>query len=393
MNSGTKRGWVASIVLAMALLATACGGGSSGSDDATTAGTSDGTDATADSSADDATGAAAAPEPTEPPVEEESASFEPGPIEYRAVNLLDRPVDIYVRTTGLVEAMFVMALASGAVSDFVAPPDRGVFLVTEADAGDPTCVSGCDHFVTSLSAFPEEGPYRTVVLYEDDFSGTTGFELWEQPTADRQANSNSMTPAQAGRKLITVTAVAVTDADFGLRISTDLSGGCLEPVNLENILIGGNQTPAFSMGEASSFSIHANDDRECAAPVDGPFPFSADADSRTHVILSGSPGSLQVIQLPMTVGEVVEPPAGSGGDRDAVVALLAEDAVLTFGIPEDQATCLGGLIVDAVGADVIFVDGELVELDFLPAEAAERVGAAIVSSPDACGIDPAVFGG
>ena len=52
------------------------------------------------------------------------SSYDPGAAEFRAVNALGRPVDVYVRSTGLVEAFPIQAgLEPGEVSEFVAPPE------------------------------------------------------------------------------------------------------------------------------------------------------------------------------------------------------------------------------------------------------------------------------
>jgi hypothetical protein len=118
--------------MALALVAGACSSGSS--DSAEVADTSVSEAATSDGAdvGDDGT---AAEEPTAEPAET-SGTYEPGPIEFRAVNLLDVPVGIYVRSTGLVEAFVIhQGVAPGAVTGFVAPPEGGKFVVTDADFG------------------------------------------------------------------------------------------------------------------------------------------------------------------------------------------------------------------------------------------------------------------
>ncbi len=370
------------VMMMFALVASACGGGSDTSSDAVVA------DAPATVAPTVQAAEVATPEP-----EVSSGTFEPGSVEFRAVNLLDVPVDIYVRTTGLVEAFLVdEGVAPGAVTELVAPPEGGRYVVTQAGAGDPTCVSGCDHFIAELSAFPEDGPVFTVVLYEDEFSGPRGLDLWEQPVGDRSGTTNAMVPGQTLSAIAVVTAVAVTDADFGLRISSNLSQGCLSPINFENGLIGGNQTPAYLLDSASSFTLHDSEDRECAEPSDGPFPFSAGPGSRTHVFLTGAPGSIEALQVPMTMGELVEVETNAG-DRDAVVALMADELVVNFALPDDQAICAGELIVDAVGTEVLYDGTALVDLDALPVEASDMAAAALIGAVGTCGIDPAVFGG
>ena len=275
---------VTTTLAASLLLFAACGG----SDDATsepdptdgvgtTEATGDGTTGGTDDIAVDATTDATTDTG-------DGTEYEAGDVEYRVVNVLDEPVDIYVRTTGLVEAFTIAeGVGPGEVTDFVAPPPDGVFLVTEAGAGDPTCVSGCDHFIAELSGLDDQGPLHTVVLYEDEFNGPSAFDLWEQPAADAEGNANAMAPADPASGVVVVTAVAVTDADFGLRLAVAGSAGCIDPFNLENVLVGGNQTPAFTYdGDSVEWVLHDNTDRECVdEPVGGPF------------VVDGGPGTSQ----------------------------------------------------------------------------------------------------
>jgi hypothetical protein len=147
-----------------------------------------------------------------------SGEFTPGDVEYRVVNLLAEPVDLYVRTQGLVEAFLMEeGVAPGAVTDFYAPPADGIFLVTEAGAGDPECVVSCDHFIAELSPFSDDGPAHTVVLY-DNFGQAASFDLWESPSEASSGNANAMAPADAAAGVVVVTAIALTEADFGLRL-------------------------------------------------------------------------------------------------------------------------------------------------------------------------------
>lgn len=402
-----RRGWAAPVVLSVALLATACGGGSDGDtavdldDEPTTAPepTATSADASTGDEGTDEDGAGA--EPTAA-AEESAGTFEPGPAEFRALNLLDEPVDVYVRTTGLVQAFpITLGLAPGELTDFVAPPQDGNFLITTAGAGDPTCVATCDHFIARLSAFPEDGPVHTVLLYEDEFNGPSAYDLWEQPTPERLGETtNGMPPAQSLSAMAVIIAVALTDADFGLRLSTPDVDGCIEPFNLETILIGGNQTPAFLLD--GPFTLHDNGDLECATPSDGPFPFSGEPGSRSFVFLTGSPGSIEATQLEMIMGEVVDSaPAddaassdtAGGADRDTVVDLMADEVIFNFPVDAEQADCLAELIVDAIGTDILYADGALVDLDALPTEVNDLAGVALIESVTTCGIDPTVFDG
>ncbi|HUE45463.1 MAG TPA: hypothetical protein VMO81_04350, partial [Aestuariivirgaceae bacterium] len=92
------------------------------------------------------------PEPDATP--EPAASLTPGTIQFRVVNLREEgtPVDVYVRTMGLVQAAPVqMGLGYAEVTDYFAPPDPGTVVITTAGAGDPTCVAECPHIISSSS--------------------------------------------------------------------------------------------------------------------------------------------------------------------------------------------------------------------------------------------------
>jgi hypothetical protein len=329
------------------------------------------------------------PEETTP---EGGDDWEPGDVAFRAVNLLDEPVDVYVRTTGFVVASPVtMGLAPGEVTDFVAPPTQGVFLVTTAGAGDPECVGTCDHFIVNYTATEVEGPNRTIVLYDD--SGTPrGLDLWENPTDEAmQDTSNSMPPADPDTGLVVVTAIALTDADFGLLMSYDGVDGCQEPVNVDNVLIGGTQTPAFAIDGETEVYLHSNTDRECTEePVGGPFTVTAGADTRTHLILDGSPGDMTATVLPMADGDLPVTGGGeaSGDDRQTAIDLLAADAEESIGLSADDAACLAETLVDAIGADVLLDDsGELIDPELLPEDEQVALEDALIASAEACGID------
>ena len=146
-----------------------------------------------------------------------------------------------------------------------------------------------------------------MVLYHDESSGPAAFDLWEQPVGDRRGTSNEMPRAEAGVAMAVVTAIAVGDTDFGLRLSVDDTPGCVEPIGGGSVLIGGNQTLPFDLTGASEFSIHDNEDRECVGPADGPFTFDGAPGDRVHVLLHGTgAGDLDAIMLPM---------AGNADDR------------------------------------------------------------------------------
>ncbi len=421
----TPRLRLAAPIAVAGLVLVACGGGSDDTDSGDTAAPTDdtavqddqsdgseaGEDEPTNTSASDAGGGGGAADDaddagdtadTADDASAPSGGFEPGPIRYRAINLLDAPVDLYARTTGLVEAFPIqMGLAPGEISDFVSPPEGGVFLVTEAGASDPTCVGSCEQFIAELSGFPDEGPTRTVVLYGDDFDPTQAFELWEEPTATAPASANRMPDADPAAALAVITAAAVTNNDFGLRVGTPDSDVCLSTIDDANVLVGGTQTPAYAFGEAgATFTLHDNTDQDCSAdPVGGPVEITGGPGSRTHVVLSGEPGALEVIVLAME-GSVDPAPAGDGGasaggpdDATALATeLMTDEVVNEFGLDDASAACVAELIVAAIGPDTLLDGDRLVDLDSLPDETNQLAGEALFESVDACGIDPAVFG-
>ncbi|MCW5713370.1 MAG: hypothetical protein KIT43_02470 [Bauldia sp.] len=244
---------------------------------------------------------APAPEPAPEPAADAGA-YEPGPLRFRVVNLLDQPVDVYVRSTGLVRAYPAeMGVTAGGITEFYNPPAGGSYVVTTAGAGDATCVTGCTHFITNETLHPDDGDAFTVILY--DAAGTArAMRLWETAPAARIGQaSNAMAAADPATGLVVVTAVALTGADFGLRLGFADIAGCQEPVNLTNVLVGGNQTPAFAYpGDTADVLLYGNQDRECSgAPVGGPFTVTGGPGTRTHLILSGSPEAMAGLALAM----------------------------------------------------------------------------------------------
>ena len=320
----------------------------------------------------------------------------PGEIEYRVVNLLDAPVDVYVRTDGLVEAFLMQeGLAAGEVSEFFAPPTDGALVVTEAGAGDATCVIDCTHFIAELSPFESDGPVHTVLLY--DAAGTpSAYDLWESPSADSLGNANARPAGDANGGVVVVTAIAVTEADFGLRLGIDGVLGCLEPTNLPGILVGGNQTPAFLYsGDSADVLLYANDDRDCALePVGGPFTVSGGAGSRSHLFLSGSPGAMDGLVLAMEGSAAVEPTEPADGAlREEAIALFADGLVDEIGLTQEQADCVGVAVVDAIGMDTLAPGGELVDIDLLGQAEQDIAIEALLANLEACNIDPSVLNG
>jgi len=398
----TRWARISTALFASVLFVAACGGGSD--------------DTTADSEAQATTNAPAADSSDDTTTDDGSSApdstgsadtagsvgdFEPGDVEFRVVNTLDEPVDIYVRTTGLVEAFTVAeGVEPGAVTDLVAPPTDGKFLVTEAGAGDPTCVTSCDHFIAELSAFEEQGLIHTVVLYTDETGEPASFDLWEQPGPGSDGSANAMAPADPASGVVVVTAIAVTDDDFGSRLAVDGTPGCLEPFNLENILVGGNQTPAFTYtGNSVDVVLHANTDRDCVeAPVGGPFTIDGGPGERSHLILTGSPGDMgaTVVAMVGADGTISSPTSGGESadeDRDLAVELMTEEVAANLPLDDAQAACAAELLVDAIGVDALLIDGELVDLDALPTEFDAAAEAALVTAITECNIDPASLGG
>ncbi|MEO1057523.1 MAG: hypothetical protein AAFY28_11470 [Actinomycetota bacterium] len=342
-----------------------------------------------------------------------SGDFTPGDIEFRAVNQLDRPVDLYLRTTGLVEASLVQSgLQPGEVSDLYAPPTDGVFLVTEEGATDPTCVVDCTDFIGEFStAFEENGPIRTIVLYDDDFAGEArGLELWEDPTTDAPDASNSMPAGDDSAATLVVVSVSVTDNDFGMRLGFDGVAGCQDNTNLENVLIGGNQTPAFFFDGAADVVFYDNQDTECAEPtVGGPFAVEGATGSRTLLILSGMPGDLEGLVLPFVGSDSGEATPGAGGgssdegDADAGGATGIDDLVDEFaveleanvGITGDDAQCVSEAFVGGLGEDELRDPdtGSLRDLDNVPVESQGLYEEVLLDSILLCDVDPSAIGG
>lgn len=228
-------------------------------------------------------------------------SYERGPVGIRVVNLLDQDVDIYVRTSGLVQAYLVAGgVPPGVVSEFYNPPPDGELVVTTNRSGDPECVIDCSHFLAEVGTDPENGPAHTLVLVVADGS-VSSLDLWEQP-AVLYGNANEIVPADPTAGIVVVTGYGVEDADFGLRMGISGTPGCVEPFNLSGVLIGGNQTPAFLLPSSpAEVTLYDNNDRECyGTPVGGPFTIDAGPGQRVHLILHGTVAAgVQGIILPM----------------------------------------------------------------------------------------------
>jgi hypothetical protein len=382
-----QTGRILGALAAAALVLAACGGDDSSSDTTAAPQTTEGSTDTTET-----------PDTTEPTEEPEGPTdYEPGDVAFRVVNLLDEPVDVYVRTSGLVTAYLVEeGLAPGEVTDRHAPPAEGLLVVTRAGAGDAECVSACDHFITEASTFPEEGDLRTIILYDD--AGTPrGFEAWENPGPERLDSANAMVAADPDAGIVVAIAVALKDADFGQRLSFDGGTSCEESFNLENVLVGGNQTPAFAYdGNEIDVLLHDNQDRDCTSePTGGPFTVTGGPGTRSMLILSGSPGAMAAIVLPIgdDSTDPSTPSTGGGAPADAA-EILAADFVDAFGLPQEDADCVVGGLIDELGADFFFdASGELLDPGVLSDEDYARFEESFLAGVEACGIDPSLIGG
>jgi hypothetical protein len=320
------------------------------------------------------------------------------------VNLLDEPVDVYVRTQGLVQAFESrLGVGPGEVTEYIAPPDTGTFLVTTAGAGDPECVASCPHILVSLTAFADDGPFHTVLLHESG-GVVQAFDLWEDPVANT-TNANAMVSADPSAGLFVAVAVALEGNDFGMRVG-DAGGGCAEPANLSNVLVGGNQTPAFTYeGGSVDVLFYDNQDGDCAGePVGGPFTITGGPGVRTLLVLTGArPDDVGALILPFasdpepgSAGAATgEDAAGepSGGDRDLAIALMSDELGAQLGLSAGDAACLAPYVIDAVGVDESLPGGELIDLDAADVATQDRAFEAILEGVEGCGIDPNTLAG
>lgn len=363
----TSRRAHTSAALALVVFLAACGGGGGGGGDGAT-GTGSGDEGTA-SNVSEAQG---------------TEQFEPGPVAYRVVNLLDEDVDVYARTSGQVEAFLVAeGLAPGTVLDHVAPPPDGRLVVTEAGAGDPTCVSGCDHFVAETSSQLDDGDSHTLLLHQDGDTASA-MTLWENPTGGA-TSANAMPDPDPAGGLVVVTAVAVTDADFGMRLAFADASGCQTPVGNATGLVGGNQTPVYAITDATvEVVLHEQSDGTCSEqPVGGPFAVDGERRARSHLILHGSPGDLEAIVLAMPAAAVPEV-------TDAEIATpLAGFVQRELGVGAADAACLADAVVAEVGAGRIRAEmGDFIRFEDVEGEVADELEAALVTAFDTCGVAP-----
>lgn len=399
---------VSGAIAAVALFLAACGGGDDDAVDVPDAATDE--PASTDVGDDpvdpvDPADEPAPDEPAEPGDEpEEPATYEPGEVAYRLVNLSAEPVDVYVRTQGLVQAFEgQLGVGPGGVTEYIAPPDGGTFLVTTAGAGDPECVGTCPHILTNLTAFPEDGPFHTVLLYETD-GVVRAFDLWEDPAANT-TSANAMVSADPSAGVFVAVAVALEENDFGMRVGA-AGGGCAEPDNLSNVLVGGNQTPAFSYeGGSTDVLFHDAQDGDCTGePVGGPFTVTGGPGVRTLLVLTGKrPDDVDALILPFASDpepESTDAGAGEGAsgepsdaDRDLAIALMTDELAVQLGLSTDDAACLAPYVIDAIGVEESLSGGALIDLDAADVATQDRVFEGILEGVEGCGIDPNALAG
>jgi len=118
---------------------------------------------------------------------------------------------------------------------------------------------------------------------------------------------------------------------------------------------------------------------------------SADTTADTAVVDgTGEPTTTSSPVGPTTTGDVVVTGAPTDSIDPATVTLANElmsaSVQANLGLPKEQADCAAVFMVNALGADNLIVDGALVDLDTLPAEAQQAGAAAITEAVPNCGI-------
>ncbi|HYO44457.1 MAG TPA: hypothetical protein VES19_14765 [Candidatus Limnocylindrales bacterium] len=286
-----NRSWARLVVLGTVLMAVnACGSGSTATPAAPTTGPA--------SPAPVATVASTpVPEPSQAATEA-PADLVPGAIAFRVVNLTASPVDVWIRSQGLVRAEpAVTGLAPDGVTPDLFPPDPGEVVVLPAGTGDATCVADCAFLGSTTTGFGD-GDRRVLVVRED---GAT--EYWEHPApASIGASSNALPLADPAKALLIAEAGAVTDGAFGLRMGPVVGRGCLfDETGSADTLLGGTVVLAYdAIAEGDGVQVHAGSDAGCTEdPVGGPFPVDTTAGSRTLLLLSGAQGSMRAIPVPL----------------------------------------------------------------------------------------------
>ena len=224
--------------------------------------------------------------------------YTPGAVSFRVVNARSTPVDVYVRTQGLVQAYRItLGLAPGQATDYVAPPDPGTLVVITAGSGNPTCVATCPHILGTWSTTAGVSDQHTVIVSDGDAA-----DLWEHPkAADIGQFANAIPPADATKATFYAIGGPLSGAEFGLRLAYAGATGCQDDATKSALLIGGTSIlPFVHTRDSVQVTIHDNTDRDCsAAPVGGPFAVTGGVGTRTYLILTGSKGSMAAIVLPI----------------------------------------------------------------------------------------------
>jgi hypothetical protein len=237
--------------------------------------------------------------PTEAPTAAPTAaaSLVAGSIGYRVVNETNAPIDIYVRSQGVVRASLAKAaLGPVEVTAELFPPEPGEIVILPAGAGDPTCVISCD-FAAEASTNGGEGSHRIILVRGADSS-----EFWADPKpASVGTYANALRPADATQPLVIIEAGGVTDGKFGLRVSWG-AGGCVEALGAAGLMLGGTNVLAYGMDPAGgALALHAGSDTDCSkAPLAAPITVAAAAKgSRTFVLAWGAAGAVKAVTLPL----------------------------------------------------------------------------------------------
>lgn len=240
----------------------------------------------------------ATPAPTgTAPASQPAADFTPGSVPYRVVNLADEPVDVYVRTQGLLEAWLVHeGLATGEVTEYVSPPDPGSVVITTAGSGDPTCVGTCDHFLASIGNRSGSSRQSTLVVHQE---GVT--EYWELPNPEDVGQSaNALRANEMSRPMVLLIGRALQDADFGLRVAFAGEGGCAVDEDQSNLLVGGTSVLTYTFDAAAQVALHDPADTGCEEePLGGPFAIEGEPGSRQLLLLYGRVAQMEAVVLPI----------------------------------------------------------------------------------------------
>lgn len=211
------------------------------------------------------------------------------------VNEWTGPVDVYLRSQGLVQASRAVAdLQPGAATEQLFPPDPGEVVVLPAGSGDATCVSDCS-FVAQSSTNFGEGDFR-ILLVRD-----ASTELWANPSASSVGKTaNALPPATPDRPLLIADAGGVSDAQFGLSLAWGGGKGCATPLNARGLLLGGTNILSYDMARTGGrVTVFLGSDSSCIAQAQGgPFRIPATAKgNRVLLLLHGKMGAMSATTL------------------------------------------------------------------------------------------------